>query len=89
MTPREFVGWAARFSHQVFMTGDDNTPCAVRIFGVIFAIISTGIFFWLSIHTVYSLRTPLDYAGFGGGLAAVWGVVGGAIAFKSYTERRK
>lgn len=81
------LAWALRFGHDTFMTADDNTPCAVRIFGVGFAIIATAVYFVLAIHTVWSLKTPLDFVGFGTGLAAVWAVVGGCIAWKSKTER--
>lgn len=76
-----------KFGHDTFATADDNTPCALRIFGVGFAIIGTTVYFVLAIHTVFVLKTPLDYGAFGAGLAAVWGVVAGAIAWKSKTER--
>lgn len=81
------IAWLVRFGHETFMTADDNTPCALRVFGVGFAIIATTIYFVLAIHTVFILKTPLDFVGFGTGLAAVWGVVAGAIAWKSKTER--
>lgn len=79
--------WALKFGHETFMTADDNTPCALRIFGVGFAIIATAVYFVLAIHTVWVLKQPLDFVGFGTGLASVWGVVAGAIAWKSKTER--
>lgn len=79
--------WFLKFGRETFMTADDNTPCAIRIFGVGFAIIASGVFFGLAIHTVYGLKTPLDYGGFAGGLAALWGTVAAAIGFKSYAER--
>lgn len=81
------LAWVLRFGHETFMTADDNTPCALRIFGVGFAIIATAVYFVLAVHTVWVLKTPLDFVGFGTGLAAVWGVVAGAIAWKSKTER--
>lgn len=84
-----FLRWALKFCHDTFATADDNTPCALRIFGVGFAIIATTIYFILAVHTVWVLKTPLDYMGFGTGLASVWGVVAGAIAWKSKAERSR
>lgn len=77
----------SQFAFNMFMTADDHTPCTLRVFGVAFAVISTAVYFALAIHTVIGLKQPLDYAGFGGGLAAVWGVVAGCIALKSKSER--
>lgn len=84
---RPFVAWMLKFGHDTFATADDNTPCALRIFGVGFAIIGTAVYFALAVHTVWVLKQPLDFVGFGTGLASVWAVVAGAIAWKSKTER--
>lgn len=67
-------------------TGDGL--CPVRLFGVGFALITTMVFFALACWTVLALHQPLDYSGFGGGAAAVWGVVGASIALKTHTEKR-
>lgn len=83
----QFARWCRRYFAAMFMTADDNSPCAVRVFGIGFALISTAIFMWLAIHTVIDLRQPFDYAGFGGGLTALWGVVGLSIGLKSFSER--
>ena len=82
------LAWMLKFGHETFMTADDNTPCALRIFGVGFAIIATTVYFVLAVHTVWVLKAPLDFVGFGTGLASVWGVVAVAIAWKSKTERQ-
>lgn len=81
------LAWLLKFGHETFMTADDNTPCSLRIFGVGFAIIATTIYFVLATHTVFALKAPLDFVGFGTGLASVWGVVAAAIAWKSKAER--
>lgn len=84
-----FMQWILRFGHETFMTADDHTPCALRIFGVGFAIVATTVYFVLAVHTVWALKQPLDFVGFGTGLASVWAVVAGAIAWKSKAERNK
>lgn len=81
--------WMLRFGRETFMTADDNTLCSLRIFGVGFAVIGTAIYFVLAVHTVFVLKQPLDFIGFGTGLASVWGVVAGAIAWKSKAERNR
>lgn len=74
---------------QLIENGNDGSLCPLRFGGLVFALLSTSCFFGLAIWTVVGLRTPLDYAGFGGGLAAVWGVVAAGVAVKARTEQKK
>ncbi len=74
--------------HGMCQNDCNGTLCPVRVGGIIFAVLATAVFFTLSVWTVVALRQPLDYGGFGGGLASVWGVVGIAIAAKSFAEKR-
>lgn len=72
---------------EIFQNGKDGSWCPVRTGGLIFACLSSLAYFGLAAWTVIVLKTPFDYGGFGGGLAAVWGVVGVAIAAKAKVEK--
>jgi len=67
----------------LFTELDNETWCPVRLFGVLFAVLSSAVFLGLAIWTVVRQGVALDYVAFGAGLSAVWGTVAGAIVFKA------
>lgn len=74
---------------QLMTEADNQTWCPVRLFGVLFAILSSTVFLGLAVWTVVKQHNPLDYVAFGTGLSAVWATVSAAIIAKGRWSDRK
>lgn len=76
-----------RVCHELFTEKDNITWCPVRLFGIPFSFVATVIYFGLAVYTVVGVRAAFDFAGFGEGLASIWGVTSLAIAGKAWVEK--
>lgn len=72
----------ALIARHLFTENDNETFCPVRLFGIVFAILTSTTFLGLAIWTVVKQRVALDYVAFGAGVSSVWATVAAAIVFK-------
>lgn len=83
---KTFIHWVRKISAQLFTESNGTKICPIRLFGFIFVVMASITYLILAYITVLVYKQPLDYVGFGTGISAIWGVYGGAISMKSFTE---